>query len=164
MASICHKKLHPYPHRALLDTLLLSFQSLERAAALLTACVTGQAARAPWRGWAVPKLWRAQQGGRPQLRSHLQLSGSSGAAPAGSGAVLDQGLLLHVTPRGNEPARAAEPTLLWCCTDSTHCRVVVGSSCRLGISISPGKPGNANKAMPCPTGEPCRTLCLLPVL
>lgn len=60
------------------------------------------------------------------LRSHLQLSRSSEAAPAGSEAVLDQGLLLHVT---REETRAAEPC------------PARGSSCRLSTSITPGKLG-----------------------
>lgn len=38
-----------------------------------------------------------------------QLGGSSSPWAAGSQAVLGQGLLIHVTPRGNKPARSAEP-------------------------------------------------------
>lgn len=54
------KELYPYPHKALPDMLLLSFQSLERTAALISAHTAGQAATAPWRGWDVPKPWRTQ--------------------------------------------------------------------------------------------------------
>lgn len=78
------KELYPYPHKALPDTLLLSFQSLERTAALISAHAAGQAATAPWRGWDVPKPWRTRPhngvAGLP-LRSHPRLSGSSEAAP-----------------------------------------------------------------------------------
>lgn len=55
----------------------------------------------------------AQRGGRVAApeppAAFRQLGGSSWPWAAVSEAVLDQGLLVHVTPRGNEPARSAEP-------------------------------------------------------
>lgn len=53
--------------------------------------------------------WGGQLAAPEPPASFQQLGGSSCPWAAGSKAVLDQGLLVHVMPRGNEPARSAEP-------------------------------------------------------
>lgn len=113
------KEFYPYLHKALPDTLLLSFQSLQRTAALISAHRQGSlGSMEKLRHAKAVEDMTSQWGGQlatlepPAAFRHLR--GSFCPWAANSKAVLDwglldQGLLIHIMPRGHEPARSSEP-------------------------------------------------------
>lgn len=110
MASVCIKTLSIFPQSNPRHTSAVISES-RKGYSPPYSTVAGQA---PCRGWAVPKLWRTRLHSRVDsllLRSHLQLSGSSEAAPAGNEAVLHQGLLVHILPREKSQGGLLSPTL-----------------------------------------------------